>query len=136
MLYTIFTMVTRVTLDLILLIIPQPEITTRSMVALCAIGNQIALALTFGDAAQWPGAGTSCCLIMDCPILTTPDLTLLRAHHLGMQKAPLLGNTTTLPLVMLRRVVKEHTDATTFLVVSPTACRQRVTLLISPKEHS
>jgi hypothetical protein len=132
-----FTMGARVTLDLVLLIIHQPEIGIRLMIALCVRGNQIALALTFGDAALWPDAGTSCCLIMDCSILTTPDLTLLRTHRLGTTwKTPLLEVMTTLPSVVLRRVVKEHTNATASFVVSPAVRRQKVVFLISPKEHS
>jgi hypothetical protein len=136
MLYAIFTMGARVTLDLVLLIAHQPEIRIRLIVALCARGNQIALAFTFGDSALWPDVVTSCCLIRDCPILTTPDLALLRAHRLGTQKAPLLGVTPTLLSMALRRIVKEHTDAAAPLVASPTGRRQRVALLISSKEHS
>lgn len=136
MLHAIFMMGARVTLDLVPLITHQPEIGIRLMIALCARGNQIALALTFGDAVLWPDAATPCCLIRDCPILTTPDLALLRAHRLGTQKAPLLEVMSTLPSVVLRRIVKEHTNATAPFVVSPAVRRQKVAFLISAKERS
>jgi hypothetical protein len=136
MLYAMFMMGARVTLDLVLLITHQPEIGIRLMVALCARGNQIVLALTSGDAALWPDAETSYYLIRDCPILTTPDFVLLRAHHSGTQEAPLPGVKSTFLSLVLRRVVKEHMNAAAPLVASPAVRRQKVVFLIFPKEHS
>ena len=90
--------------------------------------------LTFCDALTWLEVETPRCLIVYRPVLSAPEIALLRTHRFWAKRVPLVVVTSVPAPAPLRHALEEGKFSVVPLFVSPDALCQMIVTLTSQEE--